>query len=396
MSELFTHDDHYRYKQIAEFMQKYLDSKDKVALYREYESLLKSVRPIDLFHAPMFQDNTSFSIDEIKSYANRFVNLFFHGLISFEWDKHSSNVLESFIEENQAIINQLESIKPYFENNKIESSVPQIIHFFEKMSIIEKKFIKSQMVLYPVLEKLLPSKTPFKVLWSVEDDILVSRKKVIELLKADVIDWQLVKIEIGQFYYQLAGLIQKEDIIVLPLASVYIKNETWNSMMNALIDTGYAFMETPNFKAIYKENPLSGLDIVTDTGSLSLDEFNLIMSHLPIAITYVDEFDKVRYFNQTKERHFPRTTQVIGREVKYCHPEKSVHVVEKILSEFKAGRQSVAQFWMDFKGIKLLISYYAVRNLEGIYKGVIETTQDISNMKNYLGEKRLLDWETLE
>ena len=393
MSELFSNDDHNRSIQIGEFMSRYLDSKDKVALYREYESLLKSVRPIDLFYAPMFQDTTVYSIDEIKNYANRFVNLFYHGLIAFEWDNHSSDVLESFIDENQAIMNQLESIKPYFENNIIENSAHQILDFFESMQVIEKKFIKSQMILYPVLEKLLPSKTPFKVLWSVEDDLLVSRVKIIELLKSDFIDWQTLKIEIGQFYYQLAGLIQKEDIIVLPLASKYIKHDTWNSMIIALQDTGYAFIDTPKFIKNSINHPISSFEISTETGTLSLDQFNLIMSHLPIAITYVDEFDKVRYFNQTKERHFPRTAQIIGREVKYCHPEKSVHIVEKILTEFKSGSQSTAQFWMDFKGVKLLISYYAVRNHEGIYKGVIETTQDISNMKNFIGEKRLLDWD---
>lgn len=393
MSELFTSDDQQRYLKLGEFMKRYLDSKDKVALYREYEFLLKSVRPIDLFNMPMFHDNTEYSVDEIKNYANRFVNLFYHGLVAFEWNKNESIVLESFIEENRMIMYQLESVKPFFENNTIEKSIPQILDFFERAEVIEKKFIKSQMILYPVLEKILPSKTPFKVLWSVEDDLLVARKNIIELLKSSTIHWPTLKIEIGQFYYQLAGLIQKEDIIVLPLASVYIDHATWNSMIKSLIDIGYAFMDTPDLKSKSLDKELADFQISTATGTLSLDQFNLVMSHLPIAITFVDEFDKVRYFNQTKERHFPRTAQTIGREVRYCHPEKSVHVVEKILQEFKSGKQSIAQFWMDFKGIKLLISYYAVRDSMGNYKGVIETTQDISNMKNYIGEKRLLDWE---
>lgn len=393
MSELFTSDDQQRYLKLGEFMKRYLDSKDKVALYREYEFLLKSVRPIDLFNMPMFHDNTEYSVDEIKNYANRFVNLFYHGLVAFEWNKNESIVLESFIEENRMIMYQLESVKPFFENNTIEKSIPQILDFFERAEVIEKKFIKSQMILYPVLEKILPSKTPFKVLWSVEDDLLVARKNIIELLKSSTIHWPTLKIEIGQFYYQLAGLIQKEDIIVLPLASVYIDHATWNSMIKSLIDIGYAFMDTPDLKSKSHDKELADFQISTTTGTLSLDQFNLVMSHLPIAITFVDEFDKVRYFNQTKERHFPRTAQTIGREVRYCHPEKSVHVVEKILQEFKSGKQSIAQFWMDFKGIKLLISYYAVRDSMGNYKGVIETTQDISNMKNYIGEKRLLDWE---
>jgi len=53
---------------------------------------------------------------------------------------------------------------------------------------------------------------------------------------------------------------------------------------------------------------------------------------LPVDITFVDKEDRVRYFSQSKERIFPRTKAVIGRKVQQCHPQKSLHVVEEILS----------------------------------------------------------------
>ena len=395
MSETFKTQQDERITRLSVFLDKYLVTNDKVSLYREFEETLKTVQPLDLFYLPFFSDDSRLSLEEIKSYANRFVNLFYHGLVSFQWDKKISPMLEKFVEENQAILAELDGIKPYFENDKIEESVPMILTFFEKIEVIEKKFQKSQMMLYPALEKKLPSKKPFQVLWAVEDDILEERKTVITRLKQDPINWAETKIAIAQFYYQLAGLIQKENIIVLPLASIYLTAKDWEKMIDSAFEIGYAF--THPLKVInqttHPEMKLSDLMITTDSGVLSVEQFNLVMSHLPIAITYVDEFDIVRYYNQTSERHFPRTPQAIGREVKYCHPEKSVHIVEKILAEFKANRQSVAQFWMDFRGKKLLISYYAVRNDSSDYKGVIEVTQDISGMNEFQGEKRLLNWE---
>jgi PAS domain S-box-containing protein len=117
------------------------------------------------------------------------------------------------------------------------------------------------------------------------------------------------------------------------------------------------------------------------------------MSSLPVAITYVNEENIVTYYNEPKERHFPRTPQAIGREVRHCHPEKSVHIVEEIIERFRDGSRSHARFWFDFRGRKLLVQYLAVYDKEHRYRGVLEVTEDITDIKEYTGERRLLDWE---
>lgn len=394
MSEIVTSRHENRINQLSLFMEKYLNSEDKVALYHQYEKLLKEVEPLDLFYLPFFSENSILSNAEIKRYANRFVNLFYHGLASFQWNQNASQMLRKLIEENQAIIRKLESIKPFLENDKIKDSVPVILDLLKEMAMVERKFEKSQMILYPMLEKILPSKKPFQILWEVADDLLSERINLINLLKAEDINWVDVKKAIGQFYYQLAGLIQKEELIVLPLASEYLTSYDWDNMIISANEIGYAFTNSIKInQSLYQNNPKTNLLITTASGSLSLEQFSLVMSHLPMAITYVDEDDKVVYYNQTKERHFPRTPQAIGREVKNCHPEKSVHIVEKIISEFRNNKKDQAQFWMDFRGMKLLISYYAIRNSIGEYKGVLEVTQNISDMNEYQGEKKLLDWD---
>jgi DUF438 domain-containing protein len=45
------------------------------------------------------------------------------------------------------------------------------------------------------------------------------------------------------------------------------------------------------------------------------------------------------------------------------------------------------------KGEKVLIQYFACRDKEGNYKGVIEVSQVISGIQSLTGEKRLIDWK---
>ena len=127
-----------------------------------------------------------------------------------------------------------------------------------------------------------------------------------------------------------------------------------------------------------------------ETGTLSKDEIEAVLDTLPVDITFVDEEDTVRYFNKSEGRIFVRTKAVIGRRVQQCHPQKSIHVVNKILDSFKSGKKDSAEFWIQIGDRLVYIRYFAVRNKDGKYIGTLEVTQDITNIKKIEGEKRLL------
>ncbi len=130
-----------------------------------------------------------------------------------------------------------------------------------------------------------------------------------------------------------------------------------------------------------------------ETGDLSATEIGSIFNTLPVDITFVDKEDTVRYFSQTRGRIFPRTKAVIGHKVQQCHPQKSVHVVNQILADFKNGRRDKAEFWINMNKRLILIRYLPVHNTSGDYLGCLEVTQDITDLKRIEGEKRLLDAE---
>jgi len=127
--------------------------------------------------------------------------------------------------------------------------------------------------------------------------------------------------------------------------------------------------------------------------NLKLEVIEAMLDAMPVEISFVDENDEVRYFNKNGDRIFPRPRGIIGRKVQQCHPQKSVHIVNKLLEDFRAKKRRVAPFWIDLKGRKILIRYFPVWNKEGNYKGCLEVTQDITDIQKITGEKRLLDEE---
>jgi PAS domain S-box-containing protein len=130
------------------------------------------------------------------------------------------------------------------------------------------------------------------------------------------------------------------------------------------------------------------LDLIEN---LSKDVLEALLDTLPVDLSFVDDKDTVKYFNKQGNRIFPRIQSVIGLKVQKCHPQKSVHKVQQILDAFKAGKRDVAEFWIQLKDKIIYIRYFPVRDKAGKYLGCLEVSQDITDVKNLEGEKRLLD-----
>ncbi len=126
------------------------------------------------------------------------------------------------------------------------------------------------------------------------------------------------------------------------------------------------------------------------TGELDKESLDAMLDALPVEISFVDKDDTVRYFNKNGDRIFPRPPGVIGKKVQNCHPPKSLHKVEQILEDFKNNRRDSAEFWIDLKGMKVYIRYFAVRDKDGNYLGCLEASQDITEIQKIEGEKRLV------
>lgn len=142
-------------------------------------------------------------------------------------------------------------------------------------------------------------------------------------------------------------------------------------------------------------NPASGpvMPIPLSVGALTPEQIDLMMTHLPVDVTYVDEHDTVAYYSATPGRIFVRVPAVVGRRVQNCHPTKSVGIVKRILAAFKDGTRDVAEFWIELEGRFVHIRYFALRDDAGAYRGTLEVTQDVTGIRRLEGQQRLLDWK---
>ena len=128
-------------------------------------------------------------------------------------------------------------------------------------------------------------------------------------------------------------------------------------------------------------------------GSLTIEQITLIFKFLPVDITFVDENDLVRFYNDTKHRIFPRSSNIIGRVVQNCHPKKSLPLVQEIIDSFRAGTQDYAEMWINKPDLFIHIEYIAVRNEAGQFKGILEMVQDCTHIRSLSGSRKELIWE---
>ncbi|MBC7128968.1 MAG: DUF438 domain-containing protein [Thermoplasmatales archaeon] len=264
------------------------------------------------------------------------------------------------------------------EHEKIEEAIKN--GDIELLKKSEKHYLREENILFPYLEKHGIVEPP-AIMWREHDKIREMEKEIFMGKKEKIKELgEAVK---SHFY--------KEDKILFPTAIDVLSNEEWKEIREQFDEIGYFAFEPEKMAIEIKKEFKEGV-INFETGEMRANEIEAMLNTIPFDITFVDKDDTVKYFNQSKDRIFVRTKAIIGRKVQNCHPSKSVHIVNKIIDEFKKGKRNEASFWIDVNGRKILIRYFAVRK-NGEYVGTIEVTQDITDIKKIEGEKRLLDWE---
>lgn len=306
---------------------------------------------------------------------------------------HPSKV---FLDENKKLIQLIEEeINPYLEKNDKTSHLMLRIGF-ERLTEIEKHYSRKENLFFPGLEKRNIPSIP-QVMWGVDNEIREMFKKVKSGL--DSIDTDISKLheDIKITLIKVQDMITKENNILMPLLLETLSLYDWILADEGSNEIGY-FLEKPTESWIQNSDKIeeslitnNSNEMKFDAGSLNNNELNAILNTIPFDMTFVDKFDKVKYFTQGKERIFPRPLTVLGRNVNMCHPPQSVHIVEKIITSFKDGSKDHEDFWIQLHNMFVHIRYYAIRDVNNNYLGTLEVTQDIKPIRELHGEKRLLD-----
>ncbi len=196
----------------------------------------------------------------------------------------------------------------------------------------------------------------------------------------------------GQYSSLLKNHYWKENDILYPMAR-RVMSEADGATVVAGIETTEAAIG-PDTRAKYyglADGIINAGGVEDLSFGVERDVLAAILNTLPVELSFVDRNDTVRYFShENGDKIFPRTRGAIGMAVQNCHPGKSVHLVNKLLADFRAGRRKVAEFWIEMGPRTVHIRYFAVRSPQGEYLGTLEVVQDIAPIRQLAGERRLL------
>ncbi len=260
---------------------------------------------------------------------------------------------------------------------------------------IEKHYQRKEHAFFPKLE-LHGINGPSKVMWAKDDEVRAILKR---LGSAAAGPWDdAFKTLAERALSAVEEMMYKEDNILLRMCTDTFTEEDWAEIWLSSPRYGWCLVEPrdgyrPPDSVIRQGLKLQSLEeIELPTGNLSLEQLIGVFSTLPVDVTFVDAEDRVAFFSEGPDRVFARSRAIIGRKVQNCHPPRSVDVVDRILNDFREGRQDVAEFWINFQGRFVHIRYFAVRNASKQYVGTLEVTQDATRLRTLVGERRLLEY----
>ena len=307
--------------------------------------------------------------------------------------------LPKIIEQASKLINSFQGI----EENELDQKILALTGLFNNLMDVDKHYQRKEYLIFPYLEQKGVTGPP-KVMWGKHDEIRELLKGSIEILKTPGISKDEIiasaEMVLNPALKGVSEMIIKEEEILFPMALDMLSDDDWWEIQKQSMEIGYCLYDpqTDWKPEGIKEESIEKSQkhddsIYLPSGSFAAEEILSILNTMPVDITFVDKNDKVKYFSQSRERIFQRNRAIINRDVRHCHPPASAHIVDKILDDFKKGKQDRAPFWINMGGRLIHIEYFALRNDKGEYIGTLEVSQDLTEYRKLEGEQRILSYK---
>ena len=358
----------------------------------------------------------------IKEDIQAMLEVFQDVLVTKDQELPENHPISCYRRENAKMKELLLSVEDLVQYPLIKN---QWLELYEELLKFKIHLSRKQNQLYPVLEKKGFTR-PTTTMWTLDDFIRDEIAECYKLLLEDKEEEFIGKQ--AELVADVRDLMDKEENILYPTSLEMISDEEFRYMAEGDREIGFAYITVDKDKTDIPKSsassaassPLSGLSsapgfaeelagllgkygfnnkeekLNVTTGQLTLEQINLIYQHMPVDLSYVDENELVCFYTDTKHRVFPRSKNVIGRDVKNCHPKASVHIVEEIIKKFRSGEQDKAEFWINKPDLFIYIVYFAVRDENGKFRGVLEMMQDCTHIRSLQGSQTLLTWEQQE
>ena len=312
---------------------------------------------------------------------------------------HENKELKNVIAQISSIIGEIEG----YQHLILAPEILKLKGLYNNLYDVDKHYQRKEYLLFPYLEKLGITGPP-KVMWGKHDEIRDLIKGSIEILQTENMSIEeflaVCEMVLKPAIKGVSEMIPKEEEILFPMTLDKLTESDWYEISNQSLEIGYCLYDpTVAWKPTWAEEisindaQKSGSHIQLPSGGFSAEELLCILNTLPLDITFVDKDDKVKYFSQSAERIFQRNRAILNRDVRHCHPPASAHVVDKIIEDFRTGKQNTAPFWINMGGKLIHIEYFALRNDKGEYMGTLEVSHNVSPYLELQGEQRILSYK---
>ncbi len=316
--------------------------------------------------------------------------------------------VDVFRRENKALgweVAELEKLFAQLGEEDEEADPARLLHDirvrFNSLMDVEKHYLRKENLLFPFLEKHGITGPP-TVMWGKHDETREMLKAAIEALEAagDATGGEavaVVDLVLRPAIEAVSGMIDKEEQILLPMSLDTLDDQEWWEVARGSAELGFCLVVPevewqPEGAEDVDDAADSGGRTQLPTGTFAPHQLEAVLNSIPFDVTFVDETDTVRYFSHGRERIFARSKAILGRKVQFCHPPKSVDTVQRILDDFREGRQEHARFWIEMGGRFICIEYFAMRDNNNVYLGCLEVSQDLTEKRALTGQQRLLNY----
>lgn len=287
----------------------------------------------------------------------------------------------------------------------VGGAVLELRRLFNELGDLDKHYRRKENLLFPFLEQRGITGPP-TVMWGKHDEIrgaLAAARTTLAGL-ADPTPADLAEVASRRLVpaaRAVDDMIMKEQQILFPMCMDTLTDLEWYEIHRQTPEIGFCLVDpTIDWKPKNVELPEATEQhddaVRLPSGMLTPAELMAMLNTVPFDMTFVDANDKVKYFTQGSERIFDRNRAILGRDVRLCHPPSSVNIVDRILEDFKSGREDSAPFWIQLHGKFIHIEYFALRDPEGKYLGTLEVSQDLTAKRALVGEQRLLSYSAKE
>ncbi|TFG31341.1 DUF438 domain-containing protein [Candidatus Thorarchaeota archaeon] len=395
-----------RKKKLKMAIEKVHKGADVADVKEEFKEILRNASPLEISKIEEEMIDEGIPKEQIQSLCDVHLELFKESLAVPNPELPVTHPIYILMKEHGIILNaaiKLAELAQVCAGEDGEMPPPEVIAgIMESIDILKASanhYHREENVLFPKLESRGIVQPP-AIMWSEHDTVRGIEKTLFELFekgpRLDANTLAVLRSSAIALSETLSSHFFKENNILFQTSLKLFSEDEWKIMRVDFDEIGYGIFEPKQAEGIELKAEVKKtgdpVDLIRfESGTFRRDILERVLNTLPVDITFVDESDHVQYFSQSPERIFVRSKSVIGREVRNCHPQKSVDKVEQILNDFRAGTRDNADFWINLGGQLIYIRYFAVRGDNGKYLGCLEVSQNLTEIKKIEGEKRLLD-----